>query len=234
MTRENFMNRFNSIRAGMGMLKRAAVLALVTTVAACTAGGPATTQTQQTTPGGATSAAYNGPAANNADVTAFQTALWVNVRKSGPAMCGNCHSQTGTNQAPMFARDDNVNDAYAIANQYVDFADPANSKIVLKAVSGHNCWLAAAQACGDTMLQWVKAWIGSSSTSTSSGPPRGGRTFSSRETLSRSRQENDLDSDVESKFRRKPELALSDIPCGVLDGCSRTCNQAPRQNLPIY
>jgi hypothetical protein len=171
MTRENSMNRLNSIRAGMGMLKRAAVLALVTTVAACTAGGPATTQTQQTTPGGATSAAYNGPAASTADVTAFQTALWVNVRKSGPAMCGNCHSQTGTNQDPMFARDDDVNLAYQAANPYVNFADPANSKIVLKAYSGHNCWLAAAQACGDTMLQWVKAWIGASSTATSSGPP---------------------------------------------------------------
>ena len=79
MTRENFMNRFNSIRAGMGMLKRAAVLALVTTVAACTAGGPSTSQTQQTTPNGPSSAAYTGPAATNADVTAFQTALWTKI-----------------------------------------------------------------------------------------------------------------------------------------------------------
>ena len=171
MTRENSMNRVNNIRAGIGMLQRAAILALVTTVAACTAGGPATTQTQQTTPGGATTAAYTGPAASTADVTAFQTALWVNVRKSGPAMCGNCHSQTGTNQAPVFARDDDVNAAYKEAVPYVDFADPANSKIVLQAASGHNCWLAAAQACGDTMLQWVKAWISASSTATSSGPP---------------------------------------------------------------
>jgi Concanavalin A-like lectin/glucanases superfamily len=169
MTRENFMNRFNSIRAGMGMLKRAAVLALVTTVAGCTAGGPATTQTQQTTPGQQT-ATYNGPAANNADVTAFQTAFWVNVRASGSAKCGNCHSQTG-GQSPMFARDDNVNDAYDIANKYVNFSTPDQSTFVLKAATGHNCWLADASACRDTMLTWIKNWIGTSGSSTSSGPP---------------------------------------------------------------
>jgi hypothetical protein len=39
--------------------------------------------------------------------------------------------------------------------------------------------------------------------------PRGGRAFSSRESLFVSRQENGLDSDVESQFRRKPEFALA-------------------------
>jgi hypothetical protein len=39
--------------------------------------------------------------------------------------------------------------------------------------------------------------------------PRGGRTFSSRESSFRSRQENGLDSDVKGKFRRKPEFALA-------------------------
>src|SRR5712691_1656915 len=118
MTRENFMNLFNSIRAGMGMLKSAAVLALVTTVAACTAGGPTTTQTQQTTPGN-TTATYTGPAAANADTQSFQNALWVNVVASGAAKCGNCHSQTG-GQSPMFARTDDVNAAYCAAAQLVN------------------------------------------------------------------------------------------------------------------
>ena len=98
MTKEKLMKSFNSIRAGMGMLKHAAVLALVTTVAACTAGGPSTTPTQQTTPGGSTSAAYTGPGPSTADVAAFQKEVWSNVRKSGSAMCGNCHSQTATTQ----------------------------------------------------------------------------------------------------------------------------------------
>jgi hypothetical protein len=39
--------------------------------------------------------------------------------------------------------------------------------------------------------------------------PRGGRTFSSRESSFRSRQENGLDSDVKGKFRRKPDFALA-------------------------
>jgi hypothetical protein len=50
-----------------------------------------------------------------------------------------------------------------------------------------------------------------------------------------SRRENGLDSGVEGKFRRKPEFALARYrPCGVLDGCSRTRNQSPGQNLPIH
>jgi hypothetical protein len=66
--------------------------------------------------------------------------------------------------------------------------------------------------------------------------PRGDRTFSSRESLFHSRQENGLDTtDVESKFRRKPEFALARYcPCGVLDVCSRTCNQAPYKNFAIH
>ena len=64
--------------------------------------------------------------------------------------------------------------------------------------------------------------------------PRGGRAFSSRESLFASRQENGLDSDVESEFRRKPEFALARIPCGVLDGCSQPRNQRPHQNLLIH
>jgi Concanavalin A-like lectin/glucanases superfamily len=31
--------------------------------------------------------------------------------------------------------------------------------------SGHNCWVADPKACGDTMLTWIKAWIGTSATS---------------------------------------------------------------------
>jgi len=164
------MNSFNSIRAGMGMLKRAALLALVTTVAACTAGGPSTTQTQQTTPGGDTSAAYTGPAASTADTAAFQNAFWVNVRASGVAKCGNCHSQTG-GQAPEFARSDDVNQAYAAANPLINFTALDQSPIVLKAATGHNCWLGDAGACRDTILKWITDWVGTSGSSTSSGPP---------------------------------------------------------------
>jgi hypothetical protein len=103
-------------------------------------------------------------------VTAFQNALWVNVRASGVAKCGNCHSQTG-GQSPMFARTDDVNAAYQAANPLVNFSMPDQSTIVLKAATGHNCWLGDAGACRDTMLKWVTDWIGASGSATSSGPP---------------------------------------------------------------
>ncbi len=160
MTRENLMNRLKSVPAGMGMLKTAAVLALITTVAACTAGGPPTTQTQQTTPG-TTASTYTGPAASNADVQAFKINLWENIRTADK--CGGCHHQGG--QSPMFARSDDVNAAYQAANSLVNFSQPAQSTLVLKVSGGHNCWVADPKACGDTMLTWIKAWVGASATS---------------------------------------------------------------------
>ena len=160
MTKEKFMNRFNSIRAGMGILKSAAVLALITTVAACTAGGPSTTQNQQTTPG-TTASSYTGPAAANADVQSFKINLWENIRTSDK--CGGCHHEGG--QSPMFARSDDVNLAYQAANSLVNFQTPEQSELVLKVSGGHNCWVADPKACGDTMLTWIKAWVGATSTS---------------------------------------------------------------------
>ncbi len=160
MSRENFMNRFQSIGAGVRMLRHAAALALLTTLAACTAGGPATTQTQQTTPG-TTASNYTGPAAANADVQSFKVNLWENIRTSDK--CGGCHHEGG--QSPMFARSDDVNLAYQAANPLVNFSQPDQSTLVLQVSSGHNCWVADPKACGDTMLTWIKAWIGSSATS---------------------------------------------------------------------
>ena len=154
------MNRLNSIRAGMGALKIAAVLAAVTAVAACTTGGPSTVQTQATTPG-ATASNYTGPAPANADVQSFKINLWENIRTSDK--CGGCHHEGG--QSPMFARSDDVNLAYQAANPLVNFAQPDQSELVLRVASGHNCWVADPSACGDTMLTWIKAWIGTTSSS---------------------------------------------------------------------
>jgi cytochrome c553 len=160
MSRENFMNRFQSIHAGICMLRQAAALAMLTALAACTAGGPATTQMQATTPGTAASS-YTGPAAANADVQSFKINLWENIRTSDK--CGGCHHEGG--QSPMFARSDDVNLAYQAANPLVNFSQPEQSTLVLQVSSGHNCWVADPKACGDTMLTWIKAWIGTSATS---------------------------------------------------------------------
>lgn len=154
------MNRFTSISAGMRMLRQAAALALLTTVVACTAGGPATSTTQATTPG-TTAASYTGPAAANADVQSFKVNLWENIRTSDK--CGGCHHEGG--QSPMFARSDDVNLAYQAANPLVNFQQPDQSTLVLQVGSGHNCWVADPKACADTMLTWIKAWVGASATS---------------------------------------------------------------------
>jgi hypothetical protein len=161
MSRENFMNRFESIRAGARLLRHAAAVAVLATLAACTAGGPTTTSTQATTPGTAASS-YTGPAAANADIQSFKVNLWENIRTSDK--CGGCHHEGG--QSPMFARSDDVNLAYQAANPLVNFTQPDQSTLVLQVSSGHNCWVADPKACGDTMLTWIKAWIGTSATST--------------------------------------------------------------------
>ena len=72
------------------------------------------------------------------DVTKFQNELWINMARED--RCGGCH-QT---QAPVFARGDDINLAYAavIDNGLVSLSDPASSRLVTKVASGHNCWTA--------------------------------------------------------------------------------------------
>lgn len=180
------MIRSESLYGAVRLLQRAAALALLTIVAACTAGGPTTTQTQATSPG-TTASSYTGPAAANADVTSFQINLWANIRT--PDKCGGCHHEGG--QSPMFARSDDVNLAYQAINPLINFSQPDQSTIVLKVSGGHNCWVADPKACGDTLLTWIKAWIGASATSSTGvtlTPPAttavtGGKQFPSDPTI---------------------------------------------------
>jgi hypothetical protein len=76
------------------------------------------------------------------------------------ARCDGCH---GATQTPLFARDDDVNLAWAAADQLVNRTDPGLSTIVQKMAQGHNCWLgsnqAAVQACATTMQTWVENWV---------------------------------------------------------------------------
>ena len=153
MIRENLMN--------VGYLKHAAGVALLAILAACSAGGPQTSVNQPTS-SSSTANSYNGPAAANADVQAFRLNVWENVRQ--PSKCGGCHHEGG--QAPMFARSDDVNLAYQAAGPLVNFTQPDQSELVLKVSGGHNCWVSDPKACGDTMLTWIKAWIGAGSGST--------------------------------------------------------------------
>jgi len=154
MNREHLMNRLERT------LKAAAALALITAVVACSAGGPATQVNQPTN--SPTANGYTGPAPANADVQAFKINLWENIRASN--RCGGCHHAGG--QSPMFARSDDVNLAYQAVGPLVNFAQPDQSTLVLKVGGGHNCWVADPKACADTMLTWIKNWIGAGSAAT--------------------------------------------------------------------
>jgi hypothetical protein len=155
MNREPHMNRFAflAVRA----LKAATALALVTGLAACGAGsGGAATVVQQQTSNTSSANAYTGPPAATADVTAFQINLWQNIRVQN--RCGGCHHEGG--QSPMFARSDDVNQAYQAILPLINATNPSQSTIVLKVGGGHNCWVADPNACGQTLLTWIQNWLG--------------------------------------------------------------------------
>jgi len=63
-------------------------------------------------------------------------------------------------QAPSFARDDDINVAYSDSNPLVDLLSPQNSRLVTKVGGGHNCWAASDQACADIMQTWIENWAG--------------------------------------------------------------------------
>lgn len=145
-----------------GLLKLATVTAATLVLAAC--GGGATTEQRQPNNLPPTSD-YTGPAPATTETQAFMTNIWTNVRASGVAGCGACH---GDSQSPLFARDDDVNLAYSAALDLLDGAQPANSRLVTKVASGHNCWLGTSpgslQACADTMTNWIEAWSSGTTT----------------------------------------------------------------------
>ncbi|MBV9345611.1 MAG: LamG domain-containing protein [Gammaproteobacteria bacterium] len=144
---------------------RGAALAGLAALAACAGGsGPSTSVNQVATPPTSSASDYTGPAPANADVQAFALNLWANIRVAN--RCGGCHHEGG--QSPMFARSDDVNLAYQAALPLVNLANPDQSMLVLKVGGGHNCWVADPSACAATMLQWIKAWIGAGSASTTS------------------------------------------------------------------
>jgi mono/diheme cytochrome c family protein len=150
-----------------GRLRAVAVICASLVLAAC-AGGGSGADTQANAPaGGPTISSYTGPAPATADVQSFKINLYDNIR--GNNRCGSCHSVAG-GQAPMFARSDDVNIAYAEANPVVDLVVPSDSRIVQKVSGGHNCWLSSDQACADILTTWITNWAGALATG-------GGRTI---------------------------------------------------------
>jgi len=119
-------------------------------------GGESTTQNQNTFGSGAATT-YTGPAPATADVQAFKLNVWDNLNPTN--RCNDCHDVGGAAPTP-FVRMDDVNLAYAAVNSLVDLQTPANSNLVTKMISGHNCWLASDQACADVITAYITAWAG--------------------------------------------------------------------------
>ncbi len=122
-------------------------------LAACSGGAP-TVLNQATSV--ATVASYTGPAPATADVQSFDVNLWQNIKVSN--RCGACHYAGG--QSPEFARNDDVNQAYAAANTVVNLSQPSQSTMVMKVGGGHNCWLASNAACASILTTWISNWAG--------------------------------------------------------------------------
>jgi len=158
MNREKNMIRLHTFTAVARTLRYAiATLAFTALLAACS-GGPGTTENPVTS--APPVADYSGPAPQNADVQAFRLNLWENIKANN--RCGGCHNANG--QVPTFARNDDVNAAYQAANTVVNLIQPDQSRLVQKVAGGHNCWLAAASACADTLTVWIRNWAGSTAT----------------------------------------------------------------------
>ncbi|HTU65921.1 MAG TPA: LamG domain-containing protein [Steroidobacteraceae bacterium] len=139
-------------------IKWFAAAVAVAVLAGCSGGGAPTTENPVTSAPPVSD--YVGPAASNADVQAFRINLWENIKANN--RCGSCHNAGG--QTPQFARNDDVNLAYQMANTVVNLSQPDQSRMVLKVAGGHNCWLQSPAACGDTLTVWIKNWAGAAAT----------------------------------------------------------------------
>jgi hypothetical protein len=136
------------------ILRHILIASALTALAACS-GGATTTVNPTTAP--PTVADYTGPAPSTADVQSFRINLWDNIKANN--RCGGCHNAAG--QTPRFARNDDVNQAYADANTIVNLTQPDQSRMVLKVGGGHNCWLSSNSACADILTTWIRNWAGS-------------------------------------------------------------------------
>ena len=144
--------RCHARRLMLGLCVAAAV-----TLAACSGGSGPSVQQNPKTSGGTAVSDYKGPPPETADVQSFKLNLWDNIRSND--RCGACHSEKG-GQTPMFARSDDVNLAYAAANQVVTLTSPKDSRMVVKVGGGHNCWLSSPTACADILTTWISNWAG--------------------------------------------------------------------------
>jgi mono/diheme cytochrome c family protein len=151
-----FTRNIHTTIAGIRRFSGAVVVSASLTLAGC-AGGGADTEINAVI-GTAGLPDYTGEVPATADVQAFRVNLWDNIRTNN--RCGACHSVEG-GQSPMFARNDNVNLAYAeAAFPITNLQSPADSEMVTKVAGGHNCWVSDDAVCADILTTWISAWAG--------------------------------------------------------------------------
>ncbi|MEW8377495.1 MAG: hypothetical protein AB2613_04805, partial [Candidatus Thiodiazotropha taylori] len=72
-----------------------------------------------------TSSTYSGPAARTSDIQGFRVSVWEPLRAQN--RCGACHNAGG--QAPLFVREDDVNQAYEAVNPFINRSEPDESSL---------------------------------------------------------------------------------------------------------
>ena len=138
------------------------LLAVVSALTLSACGDSTSTQANSPSLNTGTATIYTGPAPTSPDIQAFKLEFWDKL--SPDNRCGGCHIENG--DPPAFVHKGNVNNAYLEAIQVVDSVNFANSLVVTQVRSGHNCWLADNNACGDIIEGYIAAWKG---TPTASG-----------------------------------------------------------------
>jgi hypothetical protein len=136
--------------------KNLILLSSIVLLSACGGGTTEVTETPLPPPTDSAPVTYTGPPAATADIQQFRLALWDNI--SPLDRCGDCHAQS--QQSPTFARNDDINLAYAEANTVVNLDSPRDSRMVTFVGEGHNCWLTSIDACTDILTTWISNWAG--------------------------------------------------------------------------
>ncbi|WP_226664438.1 LamG domain-containing protein [Microbulbifer aggregans] len=125
-----------------------------TLLAACSGGSGQATEEQPNTNPAPGDATYSGPAPESEDVQNYKRYIWDNLAAEN--RCGSCHIEG--NQSPRFVRKDDINLAHGEGRELVNLGEPAESRLVTKVASGHNCWLSSADACAEIITNYIEEW----------------------------------------------------------------------------
>ena len=150
------------MRNTSGLIKLFSLAALATVFLSACGGGASTETNSGGGGGGATgvqTTEFLGP-----EVIAYRDTVYEELKSQ--SRCGQCHSSTGNNRAPLFA-DPDIGTAYDAATsilnngQVSDLDTPSNSLLVTHIQSGHQpqaCLGATSAACAIEIENLIIAW----------------------------------------------------------------------------